>query len=221
MALFLIILPMCFLMIGYSATSIIRNYFLKATASSFQRYSIEVAEAIAPDFSNGDEQVILTIMDMGDQIATKENQSTRILVTDQNGVVIWDSYNDYSSDSRLIATNIALGDTKVTNVLNGIDEPATSSHIVVNNERKWVMYTYAPITVKSGTIIGSVLVSTSLSDLESAISHIRNSISVISILIIIVLNAVWIFYDGQHCESAEKTERCHTGNGQGKAFGTR
>ena len=163
---YFIIIALGFLLINSVVTQVVERDFLDVKKADFQRYAIEIAETIAEDFSNSDDRVIFTIMNMGEEMVEKENQSTRVLVLNSSGVVNWDSYNDYSSQNRFVAKNLAATHIDIRRVLNGEYVPAADTEIEKDGEKKRVLYSYAPIIWSGSETIGMVVVSTSLKELD-------------------------------------------------------
>lgn len=184
---YFIIIALGFLLINSVVTHVVERDFLSVKKIDFQRYAIEIAETIAEDFSNNDDRVIFTIMNMGEEMVEKENQSTRVLVLNSSGVVNWDSYNDYSSQNRFVAKNLANTHVDIRRVLNGEYVPAADTEIEKNGERKRVLYSYAPIIWGGSETIGMVVVSTSLKELDETLKSISTTTGLFSSIILIVI----------------------------------
>jgi len=143
----------------------------------FRAYAIQVAQAISDDYASDDvnmkADIIYDIEEMGKEISYQEGrQPTRILVLDKNGTVEFDSYNDLSPNG-FIRRNLAREFPIIKRVLAGEDVVPTALYIdAPSGEQKWVMYAYAPITHERYGIIGMVILSTSLSDVDEMLNTI-------------------------------------------------
>lgn len=164
---------------------------IKGKKMALQKYAIEVAQTISNMYYNGDPDVIFDIQELGDDITRKEGEFTRILVLSSKGVVDYDSYNVVGMGS-LLKRNILTDIPEIEGVLKGDQIDPKDLYIPGEdpNTLKRVMYTYAPITHDKEGVIGAVLISSSLSNIEMLLSRIRNMLNlysaIISIAIIII-----------------------------------
>lgn len=164
---------------------------IKGKKMALQKHAIEVAQTISDMYLNGNPDVIFNIQELGDDITRKEGEFTRILILNNKGVVDYDSYNVVGPGS-LLKRNILADIPEIESVLKGTQVDPKDIYIPGDgsNTLKRVMYTYAPITHDKEGVIGAVLISSSLSNIEKLLSRIRNMLNlysaVISISIIII-----------------------------------
>lgn len=164
---------------------------IKGKKMALQKYSIEVAQTISNMYNDDNPDVIFEIQDLGDDIARKEGEFTRILVLNNKGVVDYDSYNVVGPGS-LLKRNLIRDVPEIQDVLKGYQIDAKDIYIPdrESNSFKRVMYAYAPITHDEEGIIGAVIISSSLSSIEKLLSRTRNMLNlysaIISISIIII-----------------------------------
>lgn len=147
----------------------------------FRAYAIQVAQAISNNYASTDvnikADIIYTIEELGNEISYQEGrQPTRILVLDRSGIVEFDSYNDLGPNGFL-RRNLAKQFPIIERVLEGEDVDPTPLYIDTFSDQKWVMYAYAPITHELHGIIGMVILSTSLSDVDEMLSTISSMLN--------------------------------------------
>ncbi|HZJ83565.1 MAG TPA: HAMP domain-containing sensor histidine kinase [Clostridia bacterium] len=158
----------------------------------FRAYAVQVAQVISKNYSSDDIQVkadvIYDIEELGDDIMYREGgQPTRVLVLDGNGIVDFDSYNDLSEDGFL-KRNLSKEYPIIDRVLTGVNVDPTALYIDDKaSGEKWVMYSYAPISYESQTVIGAVIISTSLSDIEEIMNTINSMLYRLSFIILIFI----------------------------------
>lgn len=185
------IIGLGFLIINISIMEIFEKDMIKGKKVALQKYAIEIAQTMSNMYYNGDPDVIFDIQELGDEVTRKEGEFTRVLVLNNKGVVDYDSYNVVGAGS-LLKRNLINHIPEVETILKGDQVDPQDRYIPGDrpNTLKRVMYTYAPIIHDRGGIIGVVLMSSSLSNIEDLLSRIRNMLNlysaVISVCIIII-----------------------------------
>src|SRR5690606_10117298 len=187
---YLVVIGLGFLIINISIMEIFEKDMIKTKKLAMQKYSIEAAQTISSMYSEGDPDIIFEIQELGDDIAQKEGEFTRLLVLNNKGVVDYDSYNVIGEEG-LLKRNLIGDIPEIKEVLEGQQLDAKDIYIPADsNSFKRVMYAYAPITHDEEGIIGAVIISTSLSSTENLLSRTRSMLNlystIISIAIIII-----------------------------------
>jgi len=150
---------------------------------SFRRYAIEVAQLISADFNSTNPDIRMNvgyrIQELSESIRTEQSgQATRILVSDYNGIVRYESYNDTSTEQAFLQRNLWEFPV-VRDVLTGQDREPEPTVLYIDSatggEKKRVLYSYAPIFNEESAITGMVIISTSLSDIEARLQNISRT----------------------------------------------
>lgn len=172
---YLLIIGIGFVVANISIIKVFEIREVNDKQERFRAYATQVAQAISSDYASPDVNVktdiIYEIEKLGEEISYQEGrQPARILVLDGNGVVEFDSYNDLGPNG-FIKRNLGKQFPIIRRVLGGEDVNPTALYIdAPSGEQKWVMYAYAPITHELHGIIGMVLLSTSLSDVDAMLN---------------------------------------------------
>jgi signal transduction histidine kinase len=178
---YLLVIGIGFVVANASIIKIFELREVNEKKERFHAYAIQVAQAISNNYASTDvnikADIIYTIEELGNEISYQEGrQPTRILVLDRSGIVEFDSYNDLGPNGFL-RRNLAKQFPIIERVLEGEDVDPTPLYIDTFSDQKWVMYAYAPITHELHGIIGMVILSTSLSDVDEMLSTISSMLN--------------------------------------------
>lgn len=178
---YLMVIGIGFLIINLSIMEILEQHLLESKKTSYQKYSIQLAQLIANGYYEKDPDIYYQIREFGNEIDQIEGESTRILILNKNGIVEQDSYQSTS----LLRRNLFEDYEEVAQVLQGVSVPAKDVYIYTGNheEYKRVLYAYAPITHYTEGIIGMVFMSASLDGIVSVLDDIRATIAFFSAII--------------------------------------
>lgn len=178
---YLMVIGIGFLIINLSIMEILEQHLLESKKTSYQKYSIQLAQLIANGYYEKDPDIYYQIREFGNEIDQIEGESTRILILNKNGIVEQDSYQSTS----LLRRNLLEDYEEVAQVLQGVSVPAKDVYIYTGNheEYKRVLYAYAPITHYTEGIIGMVFMSASLDGIVSVLDDIRATIAFFSAII--------------------------------------
>lgn len=178
---------------------------LSNKVDSFQRYAMEVAQDISPDFNSTNPDIRMnvgySIQELSDSIRAEQGgQATRILVLDYSGIVQNDSINDFS-DQAFLQRNLFKEYPVVRDVLTGQDRDPEPTDLYIDDtvnvgEKKWVLYAYAPITNAESAITGMVIISTSLSDIEARLQNISRTFIYYFLVISFLVLAISLLVTG-------------------------
>ncbi|HOB19140.1 MAG TPA: HAMP domain-containing sensor histidine kinase [Candidatus Atribacteria bacterium] len=189
---YLIVTGVGFFVIDASIMQILEKDYIDEKSKSFQLYALQTAQTIANSYYDKDPDIYYEIRGLGEEYSRIEGESTRILVLNRNGVVEYDSFQSVS----LLRRDLKSDYPEIVSVLKGDFVPARDLYIYTGNppERKRVMYSYAPIIHHSDGIIGMVLISTSLENIDALLGEIsrlyRIYSAAISLAVILISIAI-------------------------------
>jgi choline kinase len=90
---YLMVIGIGFLIINLSIMEILEQHLLESKKTSYQKYSIQLAQLIANGYYEKDPDIYYQIREFGNEIDQIEGESTRILILNKNGIVEQDSYH--------------------------------------------------------------------------------------------------------------------------------
>jgi len=190
---YLVVIVVAFIAINISILEILDGNLLDRRKDVFRLYANWVAQTIVYNYASDDPEVFANVafdvQNMGEQIYTREQESTRILVLNENGVVDFDSYNILTGPDSLLRRNLLNDFPEISVLLEGsFIEP--KDLYVYHNEQRYpsrILYSFAPIHHELHGIIGVVIISTSLSGLQELILDVRNRLATFSFIVGIMI----------------------------------
>lgn len=191
---YLIVIGVGFIVINLSIMEIIQKNMIDGKKIAFQKYAVEVAESISEDFFHWAENYykVYEIDALAKEIAAKEGQPTRILVLDNNGIV------EYDTSNRLLKHNLRKHFSEIDAVLKGgVIEPIKVDITTGDyTEKKWLMYSFAPIVHPVGGTIGMVMISTSLEGIRGLLNEVRWRMNLSSVVISVSVITISFVFAG-------------------------
>lgn len=194
---YLIIIGIGFFVINISIMEILEQDMIDNKRTAYQKYAIQTAQLITVGYNPKHPYVGSIIRELGDEFTLKENEPTRILVLDKQGVVIQDSYNDLGY-SQLLRKNLQGELPEISRVLSGEFIPAVDIYANVGTPpaRGRILYAFAPITHHKEGVIGVVVLSTSLKSVETVLSDIQRVLNIYIALISISITLISLTLSG-------------------------
>lgn len=165
---------MVLLILSSYTISTLRTYLLEQKKQQVLTRANIVASIDIPEF---DERKLSKSME-----TMPVEAGYRVIITDSQTKVFYDSYTEGGYTGKLLVY------APVTEVL--INNTNTSSYYSVDGD--WIIEAAVPV-IKSGSTIGSVLVTSSGDDIEGLISHITLAILIFGIIIIVFVFALGVF----------------------------
>jgi signal transduction histidine kinase len=190
---YLVVIVVAFIAINISILEILDGNLLGRRKDVFRLYANWIAQTIVYNFASDDPDVFANvafdIQNMSEQIYTREQESTRVLVLNENGVVDFDSYNILAGPDSLLRRNLLNDFPEISVLLEGGFVEPRDLYIFHNEERfpSRILYAYAPIHHELHGVIGVVIISTSLSGLQELILDVRNRLTAFSSLVGVVI----------------------------------
>lgn len=190
---YLVLIVVAFIAINISILEILDGNLLGRRKDVFRLYANWAAQAIVYNYASDDPDVFANvafdIQNMAEQIYTREQESTRILVLNENGVVDFDSYNILTGPDSLLRRNLLNDFPEISVLLEGGSLEPRDLYIFHIEERfpSRILYAYAPIHHELQGVIGVVVISTSLSGLQQLIMDVRNRLTAFSFIVGVVI----------------------------------
>ncbi|SHK02813.1 Signal transduction histidine kinase [Anaerobranca californiensis DSM 14826] len=129
----------------------------------------------------------------------------RIISTDLDGRVLADSFLDSNLEGKILNQREIEAAIKGKSVWQKYNLP----------QRGWVMYSAVPI-ILDGAIIGTVFISSSIEDIKTAISYIKNTIVAVSLVSGLVITFVSIILANNLVKPIEKLTKVSKEMGKGQ-----
>jgi signal transduction histidine kinase len=190
---YLVVIVVAFIAINISILEILDGNLLGRRKDAFRLYANWIAQTIVYNYASDDPDVFANvafdIQNMSEQIYTREQESTRILVLNENGVVDFDSYNILTGPDSLLRRNLLNDFPEISVLLEGGSVEPRDLYIFHNEERfpSRILYAYAPIHHEIQGVIGAVVISASLSGLQELILDVRNRLTAFSSIVGVVI----------------------------------
>ena len=180
---------LAFIAINISILEILDGNLLSRRKDVFRLYVNWVAQSIVYNYASDDPEVFanvaIDIQRMGEQIYSREQESTRIIVINDSGVVDFDSFNILTGPDTLLRRNLLDDFPEISIFLEGGFVDPRDFYVFHDAERfpSRILYSFAPIHHELYGVIGVVIISTSLSGLQELIIDVRNRLTVFSIFV--------------------------------------
>lgn len=190
---YLVVIVVAFIAINISILEILDGNLLSRRKDVFRLYANWIAQTIVYNYASDDPDVfanvVIDIQNMGEQIYTREQESTRILVLNENGVVDFDSYNILTGPDSLLRRNLLNDFPEIAVLLEGGFAEPRDLYIFHDEERfpSRILYSYAPVHHELQGVIGVVVISTSLSGLQELTADVRNRLTAFSTIVGIMI----------------------------------
>jgi len=218
----MVVIVIAFIAINISILEILDANLLERRKNVFRLNANWVAQSIVHNYASDDPEIVanvaIDIEHLSNQIYTREQEPTRILVLNNQGVVDFDSYNVLSGEDSLLRRNLIDEFPEISTLLMGGSVEPRDFYVFQERENEpiRVLYAYAPIQHEIEGVIGVVIISTSLVSLQELIIDVRNRLATFSIVVAGVILAASTILSGYITRPIKQLTDAIREMGQGK-----